>query len=123
MNKNVKFIAWEKNLKEVIEVRDIDFKSNLINTGGIWRYLNEVELLQYTGFKDKNGKEIYDGHVLHNEDYWPIRIEYDNGSFMVRDLDEVRYNNKCLNCDIRNFDISKWEITDIIYNVGEDNNG
>ena len=57
--KQVKFRAWEKKIKEMIEVYDIDFAGGIINFNTAWRGLEEVELMQYTGLKDKNGKEKY----------------------------------------------------------------
>ena len=57
--KQVKFRAWEKSSKEMIEVYDIDFAGGIINFNTAWRGLEEVELMQYTGLKDKNGKERY----------------------------------------------------------------
>lgn len=62
--KELKFRAWEKNLKQMIPVDNISFKNKMINTGSAWRLFNEIELMQYTGLNDSNGVEIYDGDII-----------------------------------------------------------
>lgn len=80
--KEVEFRAWEKNLKEMIEVNDINFKGEVINSNDIWRFFDEIELMQYTGLKDKNGKKIYEGDILLYNNHIKGIVWYKNGAFV-----------------------------------------
>lgn len=67
--RDIKFRAWEKNLREIIPIVSINFKNKMVNTENAWRLFNEIELMQYTGLKDKNGKDIYEGDIVNVNHY------------------------------------------------------
>ena len=117
--KNLKFRAWDKFDKEMLEVHGINFDAQ-----GIWTremiddesdsnfvFLDDVELLQYTGLKDKNDVEIYEGDVLKGPmDFGPAGF--------VQSVAPVSYHK------INGYQLHYFllEHTEVIGNVYEDKN-
>lgn len=67
---NLKFRVWDKKLKLLGYVSYIDFdnKKIIYRNGFVNCYLNfeDVEIMQSTGFHDKNGVEIFEGDIINS---------------------------------------------------------
>jgi len=103
--REIKFRAWVKDRKAIFEVISIDYVSKKVTyiverTGHLLNIrhdkFNDVELMQYTGIKDKDNKKIYEGDILFEsfgEKYY--KVIFENGGFRAEfegDFDEYSFD-------------------------------
>jgi uncharacterized phage protein (TIGR01671 family) len=108
--REIKFRAWDTRNNEMHQVTDIAWELNDYETGAIQdvsvfmpyefgpirrNIVKWFELMQYTGLRDKSGKEIYEGDIVRmfdrppSDDAWDLRVEWESGKFILTSLRDM----------------------------------
>lgn len=104
MNREIKFRVWDTELKEMIEAGKVRISGTGIidlDNGKDWTEDVDAErfiVMQYTGLKDKNGKEIYEGDILQLKQAKKsiFVVEYEEQSFIAYCKNKVNNNEDAL---------------------------
>ena len=116
--KEIKFRAWHKKRKKYYKVLHL----HLDDLGGIWATCEGFDIIeqkeihiqiqpkdciivQYTGLKDKNGKEIYEGDIVENVSFYPSVVKYDD--------DHARFTAE--GASFHHYRSHEWEVIGNIY--------
>ena len=107
--REIKFRAWDKELNFMINIKryKIDFNGQVLfdnNDKELYNQTNKIELMQYTGLKDKNDVDIYEGDIVSftlfdcfDNDMQHIgKILFNNGAFYIEYMDKSELYNSLL---------------------------
>lgn len=120
-----RYRAWLKEDKEMIDVEEMDFYNgefDFIGDGITWMCKsNDCVLMQSTGLRDKNGKEIFEGDILKvtNLSSWLEVVSFNKDKAMFVSKETERKVEETPLYDLFNTDIFEIEIIGNIHTNSE----
>ena len=117
--REIRFRAWDEKNQAMIYPKGILFDGRVVNfMCGMLEPFDGYKLMQYTGLKDKNGKEIYEGDIISTDLDRPFNIVvFRNGAFMFQCHDNGKdYYDYMFSADEES---DRWKYGEIIGNIYE----
>ena len=124
--REIKFRAWDKLKKEWYHLVSLEDLPEEVKTQEPWiadfspADDGKLVLMQYTGLKDKNGKEIYEGDILRYQKGEKNQIKghvvFDKGAYRLKHLSHVK--TECTDlwnvCDAMTVDANLYENPELL---------
>ena len=105
--REIKFRAWDGDRMQ--NVLTLGLYEGFVDTNKLHSDIEDFKLMQYTGLKDKNGKEIYEGDIVCIGGAQPYEV-------ITNDFSQVH----CIDNDLGQEELYKWnKLCKVIGNIYE----